>query len=112
MTFNDLADSCRVPTQVYGITRECFEEYFINNDDKNDYIEGWKNVTTYHTKITWDDMMWRYQNGTQLDGYPFWAQLATYSGGGYVFQILCLSLSCLNLLVLDVLVVAVAVMFS
>ncbi|KAL9957104.1 hypothetical protein ACROYT_G038703 [Oculina patagonica] len=77
-------ESCKVPTEVYGITNECYGEYFITKDDKNDYTEGWQNITTYDTKISWDDMQWRYQNGTQLDGYPFWAQLNTYSGGGYV----------------------------
>lgn len=77
-----LLESCQVPTEVYGVTNECYGEYFITKDDKNDYTEGWENITTYNTEISWDDMQWRYQNASQLDGYPFWAQLNTYSGGG------------------------------
>lgn len=75
-------ESCQVPTEVYGITKECYGEYSITKDDKNDYTEGWQNITTYDTEISWDDMQWRYQNASQLNGYPFWAQLKTYSGGG------------------------------
>ena len=67
---------------MYGITNECYSEYSITEDDKKDYIKGWHNITTYETKISWDDMMWRYQNSSQLDGYPIWAKLGTYSGGG------------------------------
>lgn len=77
-------ESCRVPSEVYGITRNCYGDYFITKDDENDYTVGWQNVTTYHTRINWDDMMWRHQSGSQLAGYPFWATLNTYSGGGYV----------------------------
>lgn len=77
-------ESCQVPSEVYGITRECYGEYFIGKDDKHDYNVGWQNVTEYHKRIRWDDMMWRYQNASVLDGYPVWARLNTYSGGGYI----------------------------
>lgn len=77
-------ESCQVPSEVYGITRECYGEYFISKDDKYDYNVGWQNVTEYHKRIRWDDMMWRYQNASVLHGYPVWARLNTYSGGGYV----------------------------
>ena len=75
------SESCQVPSEVYGITNECYGEYSITGDDKNDYTPGW-NITKYATKISWDDMPWRYQNSTQLDGYPFWAKLTTYGGAG------------------------------
>lgn len=90
IAFIPYTESCQVPTEVYGITNECYGEYFISKDDKNDYTEGWQNITTYDTEIWWDDMQWRYQNGTQLDGYPFWATLNTYSGGGCVLY-LCIN---------------------
>ena len=75
------SESCQVPSEIYGITNECYGEYYITGDDKNDYTPGW-NITTYATKISWDDMPWRYQDRTQLDGYPFWAKLTTYGGVG------------------------------
>ena len=56
----------------------------MTKNDKNDYTEGWENITTYDTPVSWDDMPWRYQNSSQLDGYPFLGTLTTYSGGGYV----------------------------
>ncbi|CAH3175942.1 unnamed protein product [Porites evermanni] len=74
-------ESCQVPSEVYGITNECYGEYYITGDDKNDYTPGW-NITKYATRISWDDMPWRYQNSTQLGGYPFWAKLTTYGGAG------------------------------
>ena len=80
-------ESCQVPSEVYGITRECYGEYSINKDDENDYTSGWQNITTYYMRIRWDNMMWRYQNASALDGYPVWARLNTYSGGGYVLHI-------------------------
>ena len=83
------SESCQVPSEVYGITRECYGEYFISKDDKYDYNVGWQNVTEYHKRIRWDDMMWRYQNASALHGYPVWARLNTYSGGGYVPLIYC-----------------------
>lgn len=88
-SFFFFSESCQVPSEVYGITRECYGEYFISKDDKYDYNVGWQNVTEYHKRIRWDDMMWRYQNASVLHGYPVWARLNTYSGGGYVPLIYC-----------------------
>ena len=86
-----LSESCQVASEVYGTTRECYGEYVINKEDKNDYTKGWQNVTTYYKRIRWDDMMWRHQSASELDGYPVWARLNTYSGGGYVPLIYCSS---------------------
>ena len=30
------------------------------------------------------DRYWKYRSWQQLEGYPYWGQMATYSGGGYV----------------------------
>ena len=32
------------------------------------------------------DQHWKYQEWHELDGYPYWATHATYSGGGYEAQ--------------------------
>ena len=32
------------------------------------------------------DQFWKYQEWHELDGYPYWATHATYSGGGYEAQ--------------------------
>ena len=33
------------------------------------------------------DSSWKYRTWRQLDGYPYWGQMATYSGGGYVARL-------------------------
>ena len=39
---------------------------------------------TYNQPVNPSDMPWRYQTWDQLDGYPMFAELDTYFGGGYV----------------------------
>lgn len=41
---------------MYGVINECYGEYFIIKDDKNDYMEGWENIIIYNIEILWDDM--------------------------------------------------------
>ena len=30
---------------------------------------------------------WKYRTWQELNGYPYWGQMATYSGGGYVAKL-------------------------
>ena len=33
------------------------------------------------------DRYWKYLSWQQLEGYPYWGRMATYSGGGYVVNL-------------------------
>ena len=59
----------------------------MSDEDHSDYTASWKNITTYPKPVSRKDVNWRYQTWDKLDGYPVWAELNTYSGGGYVYQI-------------------------
>ena len=63
--------SCLVNEQIYGMTKSCVGEYFIGDDDKQNYTVGWRNTTKYE-ELTYENMPWMYQTWKQLDGYPFW----------------------------------------
>ncbi|XP_048575324.1 polycystic kidney disease protein 1-like 2 [Nematostella vectensis] len=77
--------TCAVPKDITFVTQDCFGEYSIGDDDENDYLPGWSNVTKYTKPVSRKDVSWRHQSGAQLDGYPVWANVSSYSGGGYVF---------------------------
>jgi len=77
-----IAEACVVPPSTTFIHRECFGEYAMTDEEKQDYLVSWANVTKYDKPVSRKDVSWRYQTWSQLDGYPVWAKLNTYSGGG------------------------------
>ena len=70
--------SCLVNEQIYGMTKSCVGEYFIGDDDKQNYTVGWRNTTKYE-ELTYENMPWMYQTWKQLDGYPFWGTAELFS---------------------------------
>ena len=65
----------------------CLGKYTTSNELKSDFPRNWTNSTDYSIRMNPRDMPWRYQNWTQLDGYPILAELDTYFGGGYVVEL-------------------------
>ncbi|KAM8945969.1 polycystin-1-like protein 3 [Pelodytes ibericus] len=53
-----------------------------DTEDTGSYGFGWAPVSNNDSQDNW----WKYHTENDLGGYPIWAQLGTYSGGGYVVE--------------------------
>ena len=70
------------------ITRDNEETADFPYDDDRPWLS--KKKASYKSSqdgLTLESKPWRYQNSSQLDGYPIVAQLETYYGGGYVVEL-------------------------
>ena len=52
--------------------------------DHNAYIKGWQAIRTSNDNMNELDKAFVYQTSSALKSIPFWGNLATYEGGGYV----------------------------
>ncbi|XP_066910530.1 polycystin family receptor for egg jelly-like isoform X2 [Clytia hemisphaerica] len=81
-------DSCIKAEEVRPfINIDCATGYSAARETRNDYNYNWSQPKTYKRSINPSDMPWRYQSWSDLDGYPMWAELDTYYGGGYVVEL-------------------------
>lgn len=71
---------CRVHHAVRNVVDECNSEYDFLNEETRTFSPGWKPYDPNNT----GGPEWTYRTAKELDGYPFWAWHALYSGGGYV----------------------------
>lgn len=64
--------------------QECSQEYSIFSEDTDEYYPGWIAVAN-KSDPQYDGPYpgWFWESSSDLDGFPFKGQLATYGGGGY-----------------------------
>lgn len=81
-------DSCTKAKDIRSfISIDCLGGYSTYNELKRDFAHNWSIPRNYKIKMNPRDMPWRYQSWSDLDGYPFMAELDTYYGGGYVVEL-------------------------
>jgi len=66
---------------------DCASAYSPARETRNDFARNWTIPKTYKGNINPSNMPWRYQTWEDLDGYPIFAELDTYYGGGYVVSV-------------------------
>ncbi len=68
------------------VIHECRGSYSILEEETGTFLPGWLPLDTPGTpNHTWRE--YQYQNGADLDSWPFWAVHALYNGGGYVLDL-------------------------
>lgn len=77
-------DSCRIPKEFKNVINVCGKDYSIFDQDEACYDKRWKSTTWKK-----DDMRsrWYFQSSRNLDGYPTLGLFTTYSGSGYVTEL-------------------------
>ena len=83
------ADACLVPYVMHHVTRRCTEWYSSSSPplDNAPYLPRWKfprNLSSIYPPGQDTDKAFIYSASREINGNPFWANLATYDGGGYV----------------------------
>lgn len=74
-------------------SRKCIDDYSQSNEDRQSYETGWittnVNATETVKKHSFDalESAFRYHSANELDTYPYLGQFATYSRGGYVYEL-------------------------
>nr|KAG5709464.1 hypothetical protein BaRGS_023146 [Batillaria attramentaria] len=77
---------CEMDPRVMDVVRECNVGYEIRHQEEGTFDIGWKPQTANST--TNDTAEWyRYRYADELNGYPYWGQLAMYAGGGYLVKL-------------------------
>lgn len=66
------------------VSETCNDFYSLLGEDKSNYSKGW--IPTNKTMQIADP--WTYQSMFKIGGYPYFGLLATYSGGGYITQLI------------------------
>jgi len=83
-------NSCDMAKEVVDfMTIDCAAEYGVAEEESGNYKGDW-DIPYFNEslpKLSSTNKPWIYQTWQQLDGYPFWAELDTYFGGGYVVEI-------------------------
>ncbi|EDO38973.1 predicted protein, partial [Nematostella vectensis] len=76
--------TCKVEKEMRHLISECNGYYSFFGEDTQDYFEGWiaSNVTN-KTMLT----PWQHRSTLDLGGVPYMGLMATYSGGGYSFNL-------------------------
>ena len=69
------------------ISIDCADEYGFMDEESGDFMDSWKKRAPKKQPVTFANMPWTYQESSALDGYPFWAELTTYLGGGYTQEL-------------------------
>ena len=79
---------CRVSPAIQNLTRECAEKTSLVNEDTADYCNAWEEETDL-TRDLPSCMLpeFKYKTAEELDGLPITADIDSYLGGGYVFNI-------------------------
>jgi hypothetical protein len=74
-------DSCQAQ-----LSSQCKGDYSFSNEEKGSFEPGWVNETVqiYNSAI---GRAFRYESGDQLDTYVYIGDHATYSSGGYVYEL-------------------------
>ncbi|XP_052099063.1 polycystic kidney disease protein 1-like 2 [Mytilus californianus] len=81
-------DTCPTPEYIrkaFSLTVECSDKYWLGNEDTKHYNQTW-NQTNTMAPLTADH--WTYQTAWQLRTIPYTGTQTTYSGGGYVKEII------------------------
>ncbi|KAH9493131.1 TRP-like ion channel Pkd2 [Bulinus truncatus] len=77
------ADLCSVPGIMSSAIKECNIAYNIADQEEGNFNTSWtpinKSDTTFVPKSEYS-----YSSAESLNGYPYWGNMALYSGGGYV----------------------------
>ncbi len=82
------SDSCKKPDDVKdAIQIDCNGPYSFANEDQSSSIGNWSVKASTKPAITRVNQPWVYQTWSQLDSYPFLAELTTYYGGGYTLDL-------------------------
>ena len=68
------------------IIPECNGDYSIFYNEDKPYGVGWKPFVGNATHNN-SGFHWQYRKASELDGYPHYAKMQVYSGGGYVVQL-------------------------
>ena len=66
---------------------DCAGEYDVAKEETRDFKYNWSLPFKSKENLTPLNKPWRYQTWSELDAYPFLAELDTYFGGGYVVEI-------------------------
>ena len=81
-------DSCFAsPKVVPFLTLDCAGKYSKENEETREFNYNWSKPFVSKENFSPLNAPWRYQSASELDGYPLWAELSTYNGGGYVVDI-------------------------
>lgn len=79
---------CKVPFRVRTVIRNCSLDWSPNLEDKETYGEGWKHVSNKASIERIPNYPWKYRTLLENDGVPFTGTYGTYSGGGYVADLI------------------------
>ena len=81
-------NTCRVAPQVQNLTRECAQTTSLLYEDNSDYCDAWEETTNLTRDLPSCLLPeFKYSTAESLDGVPLKADLDSYLGGGYVFNI-------------------------
>lgn len=58
----------------------------MDQEDKGTYQIGW-NPMTGNASVDVTREEYQYKRASELNGYPYWGEMAVYSGGGYVVKL-------------------------
>ncbi|XP_069123973.1 polycystin family receptor for egg jelly-like isoform X2 [Argopecten irradians] len=78
-------DTCRIADEIAKVIPECNGEYTIVNQDEDEYQVGWRKMYGNSSDNTREE--YRYTSASELNGYPYWGQMALYAGGGYLVRL-------------------------
>ncbi|OWF53241.1 Location of vulva defective 1 [Mizuhopecten yessoensis] len=78
-------DTCRIADEIARVIPECNGEYTILNQDEGEYQVGWTPMYGNSSDVTREEYM--YTSAEELNGYPYWGQMALYAGGGYLVRL-------------------------
>ena len=76
-----------MPKELAGILEGCESEYSFSNEYQIKYNRKDWAPSNESLPDMYPFKIWRYRSQTELYDRPFWADLATYRGGGYVLKL-------------------------
>lgn len=84
--FNVLDTCIKVKEIEQTVKLDCVGHYSQENEQVKSYNHNWFREKEYKANVKHEDSPWRHQKASDLDGYPYLAEIHTYHGSGYVVE--------------------------
>jgi polycystin 1L2 len=80
-------DTCRVSPSIRDWIPDCYGKYSRSNEESRSFLPGWTTNITSQNYSSSINEAFIYQTSQQLDTSIYMGEFATYSSGGYVYEL-------------------------
>ncbi|XP_048575421.1 uncharacterized protein LOC5516858 isoform X2 [Nematostella vectensis] len=76
-------DTCLITDVMRGVIHHCTDPYSVSTQDETNYNSRWRPFNTSDVPPS-PATIWSFNSASKLNGYPYFGEIRTYSGGGYI----------------------------